>query len=116
VRRRRPKDELSGEKKFVKKRIEIEVDKVYRKLEQTKSLIDVAREPLALQKKENLRLKSDGMKAGTVTEAQHAAAVAAIKKNEEEEVHLLGYNLAVADLKRIVASNASSCAESGKST
>ena len=88
----------------VKKRIEVEVDKAYRKLEQTKRLIDVARESLVLQK-ENLRLKSDGMKAGTATEAQYATAVASVKKAEYEELQaLLGYYLAVADLKRIIAS------------
>jgi outer membrane protein TolC len=88
----------------VEKRIEVEVDKAYRKLEQTKSLIDVARESLALQK-ENLRLKSNQIKARTATEAQYAAAAAAVKKAEYEEVQaLLGYNLAVADLKRIIGS------------
>ena len=88
----------------VKKRIEVEVDKAYRKLEQARRLIDVARELLALQK-ESLRLKSDGMKTGTATEAQYATAVASVKKAEYEELQaLLGYYLAVADLKRIVAS------------
>jgi outer membrane protein TolC len=91
----------------VGKRIEVEVDKAYRKLEQTKSLIDVARESLALQK-ENLRLKGNQVKARTATEAQYASAVAAVKKAEYEEVQaLLGYNLAVADLKRIIASHPS---------
>ena len=88
----------------LKTRIEVEVDKAYRKLEQTKRLIDVAQELLVLQK-ENLRLKSDGMKTGTATEAQYATAVAAVKKAEYEELQaLLGYNLAVADLKHIIAS------------
>ena len=88
----------------VKKRIEVEVDKAYRKLEQTKRLIDVARESLELQK-ENLRLKSNAMKSGTVTESQYATAVASVKKAEYEHLQaLLGYYLAVADLKRIVAS------------
>jgi multidrug efflux pump subunit AcrB/outer membrane protein TolC len=88
----------------VEKRIEVEVDKAYRKLEQTKNLIGVTREALTLQN-ENLRLKNDGRKAGTVTEAQYAAAVAAVKKAEYEELQaLLGYNLSVADLKRIIAS------------
>ncbi len=87
----------------IKNRIEVEVDKAYRKLEQTRRLIDVARESLALQK-ENLRLKSDGMKSGTATEAQYATAVASVKRAEYEELQaLLGHYLAVADLKRIVA-------------
>jgi outer membrane protein TolC len=88
----------------VKRRIEVEVDRAYRKLEQTRRLIDVARKLLVLQK-ENLRLKSDGMKTGTATEAQNATAVASVKKAEYEELQaLLGYYLAVEDLKRIVAS------------
>jgi len=88
----------------VQKRIEVEVDKAFRKLEQTNRLVDVARESLALHK-ENLRLKSDGIKTGTATQAQYAAAVASVKKAESEELQaLLGYYLAVADLKRIVAS------------
>jgi outer membrane protein TolC len=90
----------------VEKRVEVEVDKAYRKLEQTKNLIDVARESLALQK-ENLRLKNNQVKARTATEAQYSAAVAAVKKAEYEELQaLLGYNLAVADLKRIIGSSA----------
>ncbi len=88
----------------VKKRIEVEVDKAYRRLEQTKRLIDVAGESLELQK-ENLRLKSNAMKSGTVTESQYATAVASVKKAEYEHLQaLLGYYLAIADLKRIVAS------------
>jgi outer membrane protein TolC len=78
------------------------VDKAYRKLEQTNNLIGVTRESLTLQK-ENLRLKSNARKAGTATEAQYAAAVAAVKKAEYEEAQaLLSYSLAVADLKRII--------------
>jgi outer membrane protein TolC len=90
----------------VKKRIEVEVDKAYRKLEQTNSLIGVTRESLALQK-ENLRLKSNARKAGTATEAQYATAIASVKNAEYEEAQaLLGYSLAVADMKRIIASYA----------
>ncbi len=89
----------------LKKRIEVEVDKAYRKLEQTNRLIDVSRESLALQK-ENLRLKSNGIRSGTATEAQHATAVASVKKSEYDELQaLLGYYLALADLKRIIGSN-----------
>jgi outer membrane protein TolC len=86
----------------VERRIEVEVDKAYRKLEQTNNLIGVTRESLTLQK-ENLRLKSKGREAGTATEAQYATAIAAVKKAEVEELQtLLGYRLAVADLKRII--------------
>ncbi len=90
----------------VETQIEVEVDKAYRKLEQTKSLIDVAHESLALQK-ENLRLKSNEVKARTATEAQYAAAVASVKNAEYQELQaLLGYYLAIADLKRVIGSSA----------
>jgi len=88
----------------VKKRIEVEVDKACRKLEQTQRLIDVTRESLELYR-ENLRLKSDAIKSRTVTESQYATAVASVKKAEYEHTQaLLGYYLATADLKRIIAS------------
>ena len=90
----------------VENRIEVEVDKAYRKLEQTKTLIGVTRESLALQK-ENLRLETNARRAGTATEAQYATAIAAVKKAEYEGAQaLLGYNLAVADLERIIGSYA----------
>jgi outer membrane protein TolC len=90
----------------VKNRIEVEVDKAYRKLEQTKNLIGVTRESLALQK-ENLRLESNARRAGTATEARYATAIAAGKKAEYESAQArLGFNLAVADLVRIIGSYA----------
>jgi TolA-binding protein len=92
--------------KRMERRITVEIDKAYRKLEQTKNLIDVTGESLTLQK-ENLRLKSDGRKAGTATEAQYATAIASVKKAEYEELQaILGYSLAVADLKPIIGPNA----------
>jgi outer membrane protein TolC len=88
----------------VESRIEVEVDKAYRKLEQTKTLIGVTRESLALQK-ENLRLETNARRAGTATEAQYLTAIAAVKKAEYEGAQaLLGYNLAIADLDRIIGS------------
>jgi multidrug efflux pump subunit AcrB/outer membrane protein TolC len=88
----------------IENRIEVEVDKAYRKLEQTKNLIGVTRESMALQK-EKLRLESNARRAGTATEAQYLTAIAAVKNAEYEEAQaLLGHNLAVADLERIIGS------------
>ncbi len=50
----------------IDKRIGIEIDKVYRKLERSKQMVDVAREALSLSR-ENARLSENGIKAGTVT-------------------------------------------------
>lgn len=85
----------------IDKRLGIDIDKVYRKLERSKQMMDVAREALSLSR-ENARLSENGIKAGTVTTAKHADAVAALKKAEMGELQAsLQYRLAQADLDRI---------------
>lgn len=86
---------------WIDKRIGIEMDKVYRKLERSKQMVDVAREALSLSK-ENARLSENGIKAGTVTTAKHAEAVAALKRAEMGELQAsLEYRLAGVELDRI---------------
>ena len=81
--------------------VTVELDKAYRKLEDRNSMLDVAREALALQK-ERLRMASDQLKASTISFAKHAQVVAAVKKAEADELQArLGYALAVAELNRI---------------
>ena len=85
----------------IDKRIGIEIDKVYRKLERSKQMVDVARESLSLCR-ENARLSENGLKAGTVTAAKHAEAIAALKKAEMDELQTsLQYRLAQSELRRI---------------
>ncbi|HEX9023818.1 MAG TPA: TolC family protein, partial [Geobacteraceae bacterium] len=85
----------------IDKRIGIEIDKAYRKLERSKQMIDVAREALSLSR-ENARLSENGLKAGTVTAAKHAETVAALKKAEMDELQAtLQCRLAEAELKRV---------------
>jgi multidrug efflux pump subunit AcrB/outer membrane protein TolC len=85
----------------IDKRIGIELDKAYRKLERSKQMVEVAREALSLSR-ENARLSENGIKAGTVTAAKHAEAVASLKKAEMDELQAsLGYRLAQAELERI---------------
>jgi multidrug efflux pump subunit AcrB/outer membrane protein TolC len=87
----------------IRRAIEIEVDKAFRKLGQTKTVLEVAREALVLQK-ERLRLSADRMKTGTVTEAGYAESLAALKKAECDELQArLGHELALSDLDRIAA-------------
>jgi hypothetical protein len=63
-------------------------------------------ESLAVQK-EKLRKESNARRARTATEAQYLTAIAAVKNAEYEEAQaLLGLNLAVADLERIIGSYA----------
>lgn len=85
----------------IDKRIGIEIDKAYRKLERSKQMVDVAREALSLSR-ENARLSENGIKAGTVTTAKYAEAVAALRKAEMEELQAsLQYRLVHAELDRI---------------
>lgn len=87
--------------KRIEQHVNVEVAKAYRKLEQTRTLLDVATEALELQK-ENRRLVSDRVKAGTATDAKHAEAVAAVRKAEVDELQAkLGYRLALVELDRI---------------
>jgi multidrug efflux pump subunit AcrB/outer membrane protein TolC len=81
--------------------VTVGLDNAYRKLENTKSMMDVAREALALQR-ERLRLVSDQIKTSTASYAKYNEAVAAVKKAESDELQArLGYEIAIADLNRI---------------
>ena len=92
----------------IDKRIGIEIDKAYRKLERSKQMMDVAREALSLCR-ENARLSENGLKAGTVTAAKHAETVAALKKAEMEALQAsLEYRLALAELDKTIGSLAPS--------
>jgi len=83
-------------------RIKVELDKGYRKLEETKTMMNVTREVLLLRK-ENERLNGDRLKTGTVTTAKYAEAVAALKKAETEELQAsLEYRLALIELDKII--------------
>jgi len=85
----------------IDKRIGIEIDKVYRKLDRSKQMVDVAREALSLCQ-ENARLSENGLKAGTVTAAKHAETVAALRKAEMGELQAsLEYRLARDEVDRI---------------
>jgi len=85
----------------VEKRVRIDLDKGYRKLERTRQMVEVSREALSLRK-ENVRLSENGVKAGTVRAAQHAETVAALKKAETDELQAsLQYHLAQAELAKI---------------
>jgi len=92
----------------VDRRIGIEIDKVYRKLERSQQMVEVAREALSLFR-ENARLSENRLKAGTVTTAEHADVVATLKRAEMEELQAsLQYRLARAELNRITGTLASS--------
>src|SRR5208283_5935486 len=81
--------------------VTVELDRAYRKLENTKSMMDVAREALELQQ-ERLRLVSDQLKTSTISYTKYNEAVAALKKAESDELQArLSYDLAIADLNRI---------------
>ncbi|HET6421593.1 MAG TPA: efflux RND transporter permease subunit [Geobacteraceae bacterium] len=87
--------------KRIEERLNVEITKAYRKLEQTRTLVDVTSEALELQR-ENQRLSADRLKAGTITAAGYAESVAAVSKAESDDLQAkLGYRLALADVDRI---------------
>jgi multidrug efflux pump subunit AcrB/outer membrane protein TolC len=81
--------------------VTVELDNAFRKLENEKSMMAVAREALALQK-ERLRLLSNQLKTATISYSKYDQAVAAEKKAEADDLQArLGYELAIAELNRI---------------
>jgi len=85
----------------IDKRIGIEIDKVYRKLERSAQMIDVAREALSLRL-ENARLDEKRFKAGTINATKHAETIAALKKAEMEDLKVsLLYRLTLTELDQI---------------
>jgi outer membrane protein TolC len=83
------------------KRVGIEIDKVYRKLERDRKVVDAAREALAMSQ-EDARLSENRLAAGTVTAARHAETVAALKRAEVDRLQAeLGYRLTRAELERL---------------
>ncbi len=86
----------------IDKRIGIEIDKVFRKLERSTQMVDVAREALSLRR-ENAQLDEKRFKAGTLTAAKHAETIAALKKAEMEDLQAsLQFRLAKAELDQIM--------------
>ena len=99
--RRQQRYQAQENLKRLQNRVAIDVDKAWRRLEQSRQLVEVAHEALELEK-ERVRLSTNGLKAGTVTTAKHAEAVAALKKAECDEIQALaGVELAVGDLERL---------------
>lgn len=85
----------------IERRIGIDIDKAYRKLERSRQMVEVAREALSLSR-EQVRLSENRLKAGTVTAAKHAETIAALKKAEMEELQAsLQYRIAGSELGRI---------------
>ena len=85
-------------------RVAVDVDKAYRKLEQSHQTIAVAAEALALQK-ESERLTANRFQAGVTSEAKQAQALAATGKAELDELEArLAHELALAEIDRIAGS------------
>jgi outer membrane protein TolC len=85
----------------IDKRIGIDIDKAYRKLERAKQLMDAAREAL-LYETENARLSGNRQRVGIVTIAGYAESVAALRKAEMLDLQAsLAYRLAAVELDQI---------------
>ena len=88
--------------KRVKQQVEVAVGKAYRKLAQSKKMLDVAREVLALQT-ERLRVGGNQLAVGAITAAAHKELTAAVEKAGYDELKaFVAYRLSVAELERAV--------------
>jgi outer membrane protein TolC len=88
--------------KMIESRINVDVDKALRKLQKTRQMMEVSREALALRK-ENERLSSNQLKAGTITEAKYLEVASAVKEAEADEMAAsLNHQLALRELDRAV--------------
>ncbi len=84
----------------VKNRLQVDVEKAYRKLERSREMTAVAREALELRR-ESARLASDQLDAGIVTASKAREAEAALAKAEADALAAgLGARLARAELDR----------------
>jgi multidrug efflux pump subunit AcrB len=85
-------------------RVRVDVEKAYRKLDRTQKMVDVAREALALRN-EAERISGDQLKAGLISDAKNAEAIAATRGSEVDELQArLSYELALAEIARITGS------------
>ncbi|GFO53773.1 hypothetical protein GMSM_07800 [Geomonas sp. Red276] len=82
-------------------RLKIDLDKAYRRMERAGMMVEVTREALSLCR-EQVRLNDNRVKAGAVTAAKQAEAVAALRKAEMDDLRAnLDLRLAAAELDRI---------------
>ena len=82
-------------------RVAVDVDKAYRKLEQSDQMITVAAEALALQK-ESERLNRNQFQAGVISAAKNEQAAATTGKAELDALEArLAHELALAEIDRI---------------
>lgn len=78
-----------------------EIQKAYRKVERSKSMIDVATEALSLRK-ETQRINKDQLSLGLIQLSQYAETEAATAKAESDLLQAkLGYELAIAELNHV---------------
>ena len=100
--------------KRVQQQVEVAVGKAYRKLAQTRMMLTVAREALALQN-ERLRIGSDQLEAMLITVSAHDELVADRKQAEFDELRArIGYSLALAELNRVVGTGTAKIQGFGK--
>jgi outer membrane protein TolC len=82
-------------------RIAVDVEKVYRKLDRTRMMVDVAQEALALRR-ESGRITGNQLKAGVTSDAKNAEAMAATRGAEVDELEArLSLELALAEIAKI---------------
>jgi multidrug efflux pump subunit AcrB/outer membrane protein TolC len=86
----------------IESQIAVDLDKAYRKVERSKTMIEVAQESLTLRR-ESERIAKNQATAGVIQQSQYAEAISATAKAEAEELQAqLGYELAISELNKVV--------------
>ncbi len=82
-------------------RVTVDIDKAWRKLERTRMMVDVAQEALALRR-EAERICGNQLRAGVVSSAKNADAMAATRNAEADELQArLAYDLVLAEIANL---------------
>ncbi|MCL4781812.1 MAG: efflux RND transporter permease subunit [Bryobacterales bacterium] len=82
-------------------RLSVDIDKAWRKLERTRMMMDVANEALALRR-ESERISGDQLRAGVISQAKNAEAVAATRSAQADALQArLAHYLALAEIAKV---------------
>jgi outer membrane protein TolC len=82
-------------------RLSVDVAKAWRKVERSRMMVEVAREALQLRR-ESERISGDQLRAGVISAAKNAEALAATRSAEADELQAsLAYGLALAEIDSI---------------
>jgi multidrug efflux pump subunit AcrB/outer membrane protein TolC len=94
-------EEAEQNGKRLENRLAVEIGKAYRKIERSRSMIQVTQESLALRR-ESERISKNQIAAGVIQQSQYAEAISGTAKAEADHLQArLSYELAILELKKV---------------